>query len=114
VDGWRQICGNPDSNMVFTFHLHVVAVLSMQGLSDGQTKPCLLPLQSPAFTPLHLYTLPSGQFIFAPAAVIEKLFAAHLTIYISCVHTLLNVRSVSSQTFISNELPISVLLLINY
>lgn len=28
--GWRQICGDdPDSNMVFTFHLHVAAVLSM-------------------------------------------------------------------------------------
>ncbi len=39
--------------MVFTFHLHVAAVLSIAGLSDGLTKTSLLPLPSPPL-PAHI------------------------------------------------------------
>lgn len=50
VDGWRQLCGDPDSNMMFTFHLHVAAGLSMQGLSDRLTKTSLLLLLSSIYS----------------------------------------------------------------
>lgn len=71
--------------MVFTFHLHVAAVLPMQGLSDGLTKTFLLPLPSPPL-PARIAKWGTNKLYL--------LFCVLLT-----VHTLLNVTFLARPLF---------------
>lgn len=58
--------------MVFMFHLHVAAVLSMLRLSDGLTKTPLLPLPLPS--KLARIALSSiKQSVFTPVAFIQDI-----------------------------------------
>lgn len=70
VDGWRQIWGDADSEMMFMFHLHVAAVLSMQGLSDALTKTSPPPF---AFPHMPYMAQETSNKLFTPAAVIKSI-----------------------------------------
>lgn len=79
--GWRQICGDPDSNAVFTFLIHVDAVLSMQGLSDGQKDnlPVLLVLL-PSSTPIAGIAM--GTTYLCLSLLLLKMFLLQVALHI--------------------------------